>query len=335
MRNRQFNWLIPAALICGTSPTYGWGPDGHHTIATIAAKLIAGTHAAQQVKELLGALSLTDAAVWADCAKGVNATTFKYAGAGRYPECAVFETPDGEAAMEDFVRRNSTNCLIKPREEICHKQYHYADIAIQHMAYSRTFVGARDDDIVAAIVATTRVLKGDPAPAPFNIKDKPEALRLLTHYVGDVHQPLHVGAIYLAADGAKVNPDVGTYDPTTATRGGNNIKVLPDKSENLHAMWDAIPQSLTMSHVSSTWLAAARAVPANTGASLGWPTQWASGTVTQADAALSGATYGPLSDSTWTVRLPDGYGTSMASIKRRQLTLAGARLAQLLNNIWP
>jgi hypothetical protein len=47
------------------------------------------------------------------------------------------------------------------------------------------FAGTRDDDIVAASIATTHVLKGGPAPAPFNIKDKGEALRLLVHYIGD------------------------------------------------------------------------------------------------------------------------------------------------------
>ena len=107
----RLRWLIPAILLCGTMPAYAWGPDGHHTVATIATKLIAGTHAEQQVHAILGDLSLTDAAVWADCSKGVSTTTFKYGGAGHYAECAVFETPDGEAAMEDFVRRNSTKQL--------------------------------------------------------------------------------------------------------------------------------------------------------------------------------------------------------------------------------
>src|SRR5579862_6713414 len=138
MRIARRLWSVPIVLLCTVSPGYAWGPDGHHTVATIATKLIAGSHAADQVHASLGDLSLTDAAVWADCAKGVSTTTFKYGGAGHYQECAVFETASGEAAMEDFVRRNSTNCVIKPGEETCHKQYHYADIAIQHMTYART-----------------------------------------------------------------------------------------------------------------------------------------------------------------------------------------------------
>ena len=32
--------------------------------------------------------------------------------------------------MVDFVRRNASNCVIKPGEEICHKQYHYSDVGI-------------------------------------------------------------------------------------------------------------------------------------------------------------------------------------------------------------
>ena len=324
--------LLLAVATCGVS--HAWGPDGHHTVAAIATKLIAGSNAETQVNALLGSVSLVDAAVWADCAKGVNPTTLKYEGAGKFPECAAFETPDGEAAMADFVRRNTNNCVIKPGEEVCHKQYHYSDVAIQHMTYQSGFVGARNDDIVAAVVAVTHVLKGDPAPAPFNIKDKAEALRLLAHYAGDIHQPLHVGAIYLDTQGNEVNPDAGAFDPTTATRGGNSIQVLPGSKKNLHATWDAIPASLKISHVNSTWLSAARAVPATPGSDFDWPQQWASDSVAEANHALSRLTFGTFASGHWTVKLPSGYSTTMTSIKKRQLTRAGARLAQLLQDIF-
>src|SRR6266702_4209058 len=238
MRSFRY-WSLIAIAIAFTPSAFAWGPDGHRTVATLAQKLIAGSNAATQVQALLGNVSLPEVAVWADCAKGVNPSTFKYEHAGAFPECKIFETAEGEAAMEDFVRRNATNCPIKPGEEICHKQYHYADVAIQHQTYRLGFVGTRDDDIVAAVIAMTHVLKGDPAPAPFNIKDKPEALRLLVHYVGDIHQPLHVGAVYLDAQGNEVNPDTGTFDPSTETRGGNNILVRSSKS-NLHSTRDVI-----------------------------------------------------------------------------------------------
>src|SRR5579862_1770810 len=113
------SWSLATIAIAFAHPAFAWGPDGLHTVGTLAEKLIAGTNAATQVQALLGTLSLADAAVWADCAKGVNPSTFKYEHPGKYKECTIFETPAGEAQMEDFVRRNATNCPLKPGEEIC------------------------------------------------------------------------------------------------------------------------------------------------------------------------------------------------------------------------
>src|SRR5215831_19015652 len=135
-----------------------WGPEGHHTVGAIADRMIAGSRAATEVHALLGALSLEDASVLADCAKGVDPDSLTYTGFGA--ECQVFETTAGKAEMIDFVRRNSTNCTIKRGEEVCHKQYHYADISIAHDHYDPRFEGARDDDVVKAIEAAVDVLKG-------------------------------------------------------------------------------------------------------------------------------------------------------------------------------
>jgi S1/P1 Nuclease len=332
--------LLGATLVIGAAllsrNAQAWGPDGHHTVAAIADKLLTGSTAASQVRMILGPVSLVDAAVWADCVKGVAVPGFSYEGAGRYPECAGFETASEEAAMIDFVKRNATNCKPKPTEEICHKQYHYADIAIQHDSYQPTFEGARTDDIASAVRAAITVLQGAPAPAPFSIKDKREALLLLVHYVGDIHQPLHVGAVYLDASGKPVDPDVGYLDPDTETRGGNEINVVGGHS-NLHATWDAIPASLKVDAggVRANLIAEAKAVPATKGKIVEWPVAWASDTQKQAVKALGNLTFGPKTGRTWSATLPKSYAKSMSDIKQTQLTTAGARLAQLLAAIWP
>jgi len=67
------------------------------------------------------------------------------------------------------------------------------------------------------------VLSGKPAPAPFSLLNEKEALLLLAHFVGDLHQPLHVGAIYLDAEAKPVDPARWT-DPLMDTVGGNAIK---------------------------------------------------------------------------------------------------------------
>lgn len=340
MTVRPFRILIGLAVALLSTIAAAWGPDGHHTVGALASRLIAGTRAEAQVNALLGNLTLEQAAVWADCAKGVDPTKdFAYTSAGKYPECAIFETPEGEADMIDFVRRNDTNCPRVPGDESCHKQYHYSDEAIQRNRYHLGDVGTRPFDVVAATSATIHVLKGEAAPAPFNIKDKREALLLLAHYVGDIEQPLHVGAVYLDASGGLVDPDERTFDPTTATQGGNEITTIHvatnRKSANLHATWDDIPAALQSSHIDAAWIALARKVPASKGPIYDWPTLWASGTLAQARIAVNNLTFGPKQDGLWTVPLTGRYDDSMAPIKKRQLTRAGARLAQTLEAIWP
>ena len=329
--------LIAALVTVDASP---WGPDGHHTVGAIADQLIAGSNAAVQVQAILGGLSLQDAAVWADCAKGVDPSKgFAYTSAGVYPECKIFETPAGEAEMIDFVRRNDTNCARIPGDESCHKQYHYSDEAIQRDIYRLGDVGTSSFDVVAAVAAVTHVLQGDSAPAPFNIKDKREALLLLAHYVGDIHQPLHVGAVYLNAAGEPVDPDSGTFDPATKTVGANDIITVSGKKKtqgaNLHHTWDQIPTNLMAGKVNAVWLAQAKAVPGTPGDVYAWPTVWATDSLGQAQNAFSGLQYSAESNGQWTVALPSSYSAKMAQIKRRQLIEAGARLAQILQAIWP
>jgi hypothetical protein len=78
---------------------------------------------------------------------------------------------------------------------------------------------ARDPagDVLEAIQRFTAVLRDPQATRPA----KQEALRFLVHFVGDIHQPLHVGR--------------------RADRGGNSIKVIWFKEEesNLHTVWDS------------------------------------------------------------------------------------------------
>jgi hypothetical protein len=99
------------------------GLDGHYSIGAIADRLLVGSKAATEVAALLGGLTLEDAAVWADCAKGVHQATLKYVKNSRFAECMVHETPDGIAAMEDYVTRNDRQCQPAAGDEICHEGY--------------------------------------------------------------------------------------------------------------------------------------------------------------------------------------------------------------------
>ena len=327
--------LMTAAFLCGSAAAFAWGAPGHQTVGSIADSLLVGTHAAKAVKGILGTEKLKTASVWADCAKGVTEMPpLRYSVNARYTECKPFETKGGEALMVDFVRRNLSACHPAPGDESCHRQYHYADVAIEHDVYARSEVGTSDHDIVGAVNAAIVVLQGGVSPSPISFTSKREALRVLAHYVGDIHQPLHVGAIYLDDQGHEVNPDAGAYDPATRTQGGNKIL---DHGRDFHtAEWDPIPASLTAAKF-KTGVAQAKLVPPTSGPVTEWAAAWASDTVLASHAAFSGLVFGPQNTSggTWAVTEPAGYSTARAALQKQQLLKAGARLAQLLQAIFP
>lgn len=301
-------------------------------VGSIADELLVGTAAGKRARQILGS-NLRTASVWADCAKGVGSKSFKYGGAGHYPECAVYENPASQRAMEAFVRRNVGNCVSAPDGEVCHKEYHYTDVAIQRDRYRAGLVGTNDHDIVAAVSAAVAVLQGQASPAPFRMTSKKEALRVLAHYVGDIHQPLHVAAVYLDDEGHLVDPDHGTYDPRTKTDGGNTLFV---KSQKLHGKWDAVVATLGRDPVPATVLKEARGIAVTAGPIEQWSTAWATESVDLGHRAFEGLQYSRADDKHhYQVTLPEGYSGRMRDVQHDQVVKAGARLAQILRTIWP
>ena len=81
---------LVSAVVLSHAQAFAFGPEGHMAVGAIADELIKGTRAAKEARKILGS-NLRTASVWADCAKGVNEKTFKYGGAGKYAECAIYE----------------------------------------------------------------------------------------------------------------------------------------------------------------------------------------------------------------------------------------------------
>jgi hypothetical protein len=191
--------------------------------------------------------------------------------------------------------------------------------------------------VVSAINAAIAVLTDKTPPPPFAIRDKKEALLLLTHFVGDLHQPPHVGAVYLDPLGALVDPDAAhQIDPATETAGGNSIQ---DENVILHAEWDDIPFDIGLK-ATSELMDSARAVPADAAPMDGWAAGWATDTLKVAQEAFKDLSFCPKVDGKWPVSYgsPEkhmAYLRRMDEIKRQQLAKAGARLAEILNTIWP
>jgi hypothetical protein len=329
-------------VLCLLYPTgaSAWGFQGHEVVGSIADQLL-NDNARQHVKDILNFSKpeLRIAGPWADCVRSVvrDVDGFEYVVNPEHFEfevpCTPFKAPESRARTEDYARRNWSNCEPPP----CHATYHFEDVAIQRDRYDRTFRGTNDHDLVAAIGAAIAMLTDKPVPLPFSIKDKKEALVLLTHFVGDLHQPLHVGAVYLDADGKLVDPDAGPANPATETAGGNLIQ---DQNINLHHEWDDIPTDIGEAFTKEL-LTAAGQVPPSQGPIEDWPASWATDTILVAREAFAHISFVPIrpippSTSKWAVVFEDhdAYLRSMDAIKRRQLAKGGARLAQLLNAIW-
>ncbi|OAI51243.1 hypothetical protein AYO46_08360 [Betaproteobacteria bacterium SCGC AG-212-J23] len=325
-------------LVLMSKAALAYGPQGHQYVGAIADELLSAS-ARKNVAEILG-VPLRVASTWADCAKDVSWADGKpsYRPDPRYHEgCKRFESPQGIAELEDFVGRNRDNCRRgKPQSDVCHKQYHYTDVAIQHGRYDRAYAGTSEQDVVAAVTAAIAVLQGKRAPAPFKIRDKREALLLLAHLVGDLYQPLHVGAVYLDRQGQLVNPDdQRRLDPATNTRGGNSIRV---GSKNMHADWDAVPKWIDPLSLDKASLERARNVAVVGGSPESWPAQWASETVVASQEAFKGVqfSYAAGTKPKWVAHFDDRktYVQTKQRIQAEQLEKAGARLAQILNAIW-
>ncbi len=331
--------LVALMLTAQPGPAAAWGPEGHQDVGAIADQLIAGTPTAKKVRQILGG-TLQTAAVWADCARGVEGSTgqWAYPKPGVYKDCAIYENPASKAAMVAFVDRNASRCGFRVSSTQCrHKAYHFVDLPLAHTHYDPALPGTAPNDLVHATGAAISVLKGAKSAAPFNIQGQREALRLLTHYVGDLHQPLHVGAIYLDDAGASLDPANPKDAHDHGNAGGNQISI---EGRNLHALWDDIPAKMHKDLLGGAGRAQARQVATQAGNPDQWPTEWASDTAAEASKAFEGLTIGGKASTpqgvAWPATAPEpAYRQAREALQHQQLLKAGARLAQLLTTLFP
>ncbi|MGO4713517.1 S1/P1 nuclease [Bradyrhizobium sp. 2TAF24] len=339
--------VVAAVAVLAVSAAHdtaaAWGYQGHKVVGSIADRLLKDTNAGRKVGEILGT-DLRTAGPWMDCLKAVRRDdndNYAYTIDPEHLEyevpCTKFKTPELRDEMVAFVKRNWFTCTYLPdgvHQRGCHETYHFDDVALQRGRFDRAFAGTNPHDLVAAINAAVAVLQGKPAPPPFAIASKREALFMLAHFLGDLHQPLHVGSVYLDAAGGRIDPDAAhPADPATETAGANFIQ---DENINLHREWDDIPTDLGEA-ATRELLADARSQPATPGSLDDWPAAWASDSITVAQQAFAGLTFTPGGAQRWTVTFDDHatYLRAQDAIKRKQLAKAGAHLAELLKAIWP
>jgi hypothetical protein len=230
--------VVLAVLLVAPSLAAAWGADGHEIVGAVAALRLTSAHAKQHVRQILGAKErLKDASTWADAVRHHTDPT-------QLPEALRMDSHSARFVVEAAEGKpNSDNA-----------RWHFVNLPLGASDY-RAILSAYPNlpssdnpfasprDIVHVINACVERLRGQPVPG-FELTPK-NALRMLVHLVGDLHQPLHVGSGYLAESPASPNALL-VRDPKTiaegklaSDRGGNSLFYTAQPAQQLHAHWDA------------------------------------------------------------------------------------------------
>jgi hypothetical protein len=141
-------------------------------------------------------------------------------------------------------------------------------------------------------------------------------------------------------EGVYTQPRLIADDPVDALRAGQAFRKVLGKAlcqgrENRRAP-ACVPASIKPDQATSAAIKAAKAVAATSGPFSDWSTTWATETLTVGKVAFEGLTYSNEdSHDHYQVTLPAGYSTTRGKLQQQQIIKAGARLAQILQTIWP
>lgn len=209
-------FFLAVGLLVFTASSYGYGEEGHNAVGEIAAERLAGTPTAAKINELLEGVSLGFSATIPDRIKSWDRN-------GDADDAHGFKMPEHpkiEAQLRAFWEANKPTDANDDAHP-SHHWFHYTDVPLAGTEkYADGKEGRSQWDIVHMINYCCRVLSGQESEQNARAITKPVALILLAHYVGDIHQPLHVGAEYFD-DGHVANPD--TDPKAVGDEGGNSF----------------------------------------------------------------------------------------------------------------
>ena len=237
---RLTSLLLVALIVPSANELCAYGPIGHQIVGAIADARLANTPTAEKVSALIDGFTLEKAAVIADEIKGWDKRGADDPGIFHYSS-----RPRIDAQLHAFWHANPPtkdhNSTVPS-----HHWFHYTDVPVLHPEkYADGATGRSQWDIVHISRMCIAVLQGEvPEDNPRKIT-KSIAVILLAHYLGDIHQPLHVGAEYFSADGKPIDPDKDKTKPSLEDQGGNTLMLhlkSPDsaarKDPKLHGFWD-------------------------------------------------------------------------------------------------
>jgi hypothetical protein len=319
-----------------------WGDDGHQTVGKIASLRIKPRTAQRIAQILKPGETLASIATWADSVK--------------YRVGKTDPDPDTNAFLQDIVH-NEKNA-----------EWHYDDLPLGCRNYQTCSRFTPDNDIVHMLNICIRTLQGHPDPNhPLSERN---ALKLLVHFLGDMHQPLHIGCGYIDVNGPNGtiliarDPKVIAEKNFPSDNGANQLVIDHDKKK-LHGYWDFdLVTSLMLLTDKQTSDALGsflkETVPAKSswnprGPISTWAAQWATDSLQQSrdhtyqglkvtgqrTITVTSSNGQPVlkngqvvTDIVYDITRPSNYETLNRELVRQQLAKAGYRLAKLLDAIY-
>src|SRR5437016_11641354 len=214
MKKLASSLLTILVLFGPTAPAFAWGDVGHKTVGQVAElRLSPGT--LNRIRAILkNDESLASIATWADSVKRMQ-----------FGPTVKNSDPDTQAFLRDVRNKGNSG-------------WHFVNLALGCPGYDECNVPpikfTKPDDIVQMINVCIRTLKGPGGPnARFS---KRNALRLLVHLVGDLHQPLHVGTGFIDSSGATIkierDPALIKQKGLESDIGANKLLIVKADSSN-------------------------------------------------------------------------------------------------------
>ncbi len=250
--------LAWTALAIGcTSLTYGYSAPGHRFVGALAEDILRvqsqsanpaearrARETLERARKLLHGLSFAQASTVPDEIKAWD------------PKGKFSEHPDRLAAERHWPRKLTADLRryfeanSDPASGRVHSTYHYTDIPVtptEHGTYAPGAVGSERYDVVETLHACEEILREHGKGGDGRLIPEDVALVLMIHFVGDLHQPLHVGAEYFDAKGDSVMPTRAELasGQVKSDIGGNSLEVPASltppyngRPGNLHYVWD-------------------------------------------------------------------------------------------------
>src|SRR6185436_4985549 len=213
---KLISFLLGFVLVLSpVASAFAWGDDGHQTVGKIASLRIKPRTARRIAQILKPGETLASIATWADTVKERMGKTDPDA--------------DTNAFLQD-IAHNEKN-----------REWHYDDLPLDCPSYQACPDFTPDNDIVHMLNICIRTLQGHPDPNhPLSERN---ALRLLVHFLGDIHQPLHIGCGYIDVHGPNGtiliarNPQTIKQKNFPSDNGANQL-IIDGEKKKLHSYWD-------------------------------------------------------------------------------------------------